>query len=164
MCPKFGGVCVTLEAEPCLKDEEKVIMKVRRKKMVTAQEPIRLKNASGEIGCLRKKALEAFLEKLQKQEGKNLLRVVLFGSVARGDSESDSDIDVFVLVENGTRAELRERIVDLAMDINLEEGESKIYISPLISTLEKDGYDRTIGLPVYYNLDEEGIVLYDIAG
>jgi predicted nucleotidyltransferase len=131
--------------------------------MFTAQKPIRLKNAFGEIGHLREKALEAFLENLQEQEGENLLRVVLFGSVARGDSESDSDIDVFVLVKNGTRWELMERIVDLAMDTNLEEGESKVYISPFINTLEEYGYARAIGLPVYYNIDEEGIVLYDIA-
>jgi predicted nucleotidyltransferase len=133
-------------------------------KMIAKQKPIRLKNASGKIGRLREKALEVFLEKLQTQEGKNLLRVVLFGSVARGDSELDSDIDVFVLVERGARRELKERIVDLAMDINLEEGESKVYISPFISTLEEYGYSRAIGLPVYYNIDEEGIVLYDIAG
>jgi predicted nucleotidyltransferase len=138
--------------------------RVRRKKMFTVQKPIRLKNALGEIGRLREKALEAFLEKLQWQEGKNLLRVVLFGSVARGDSESGSDIDVFVLVENGARMELSERIVGLAMDVNLEEGESKVYVSPFISTLEEYGYDRAIGLPVYYNIDEEGVILYDIAG
>jgi predicted nucleotidyltransferase len=136
--------------------------------MFTAQKSIRLKNAFGKIGRLREKALRAFLEKLQEQEGKNLLRVVLFGSIARGDSEFDSDVDVFVLVKNTTEKELMDgfaidRIVDLAMDVNLEEGESKIYISPFISTLEDYGYARALGIPVYYSIDEEGIVLYDIA-
>jgi predicted nucleotidyltransferase len=136
--------------------------------MFTAQKPVRLKNASGETGRLREKALQAFLEKLQVQEGENLLRVVLFGSIARGDSEPDSDIDVFVLVKNTTEEELIDgfaidRIVALAMDVNLEEGESKIYISPFIRTLEDYGYARALGIPVYYSIDEEGIVLYDIA-
>jgi predicted nucleotidyltransferase len=99
--------------------------------MFTAQKPMQY--ALGEISRLRGKALEVFLEKLQEQEGENLLRVVLFGSVARGDSEPDSDMDVFVLVKNGTRWELMERIVDIAMDINLEAGESKVYISPFIN-------------------------------
>ncbi|MCL1940336.1 MAG: nucleotidyltransferase domain-containing protein, partial [Synergistaceae bacterium] len=59
--------------------------------------PIVLNNSAGEIDELRVKALETFVDRLKEREGDNLLKVVLFGSVARGDSRLYSDIDVFVL-------------------------------------------------------------------
>ena len=125
---------------------------------------ILLKNTArntGEIAYLREKALSAFLEKLQKREGKNLLKVMLFGSVALGDSRPDSDIDVFVLVNNGTNMELTERIVEISVDADLEEGECKVHIAPFINTLEEYRDSRAFGVPVFYNIDEEGVILYD---
>ena len=129
--------------------------------------PIKLKNTAGntgKIGRLREKALEAFLEKLQEREGENLLQVVLFGSVARGDSRTNSDIDVFVLVDSGTNTELTERIVDISVDADIEEGECKVHIAPFINTLEEYRDGKTTGIPVFYNIEEEGVVLYDTEG
>lgn len=123
-----------------------------------------LKRTAGNIGViadLRERALEAFLEKLKAQEGANLLRVAIFGSVARGDSRLDSDIDLFVLVKNGTREELRDRIVDLATDTNLEEGDCKVYIAPFIRTLEQYENRKKAETTVLLNIDRNGVVLYD---
>ena len=130
------------------------------------QKSIQLKTTAGNTGkiaYLREKALNAFLEKLKKQENENLWRVVLFGSVARGDSRADSDIDVFVLLKSGSK-ELENQIIDIATDVQLEEGECEVHISPFIYTLEEYQDRRSIGLPVFYNIDKEGIVLYDIKG
>jgi predicted nucleotidyltransferase len=121
---------------------------------------IRLDSNCGEIDRIRERALGAFLERLKNLEGENLLRVVLFGSVARGDAQEDSDVDVFVLVEKGTRDEL-DRIVDIATDTNMDEGEYKIYLAPFIRNKEDYVESKRIKIPLYRAIDEEGIVLYD---
>jgi predicted nucleotidyltransferase len=131
----------------------------------TILNPIRLKNTAGntgEIAYLREKALGAFLEKLQQLEGENLLQVVLFGSVARGDSRPDSDMDLFVLVREGVDMELAERIVETSMDVDLEEGECKVHIAPFINTVKEYEDGRRSGVPVFYSIKEEGVVLYDV--
>ncbi|MCL1874690.1 MAG: nucleotidyltransferase domain-containing protein [Synergistaceae bacterium] len=46
------------------------------------------------------KTIEEFIHRLHLAEGDNLLQVVLFGSVARGDDCDDSDIDIFILLKN----------------------------------------------------------------
>ena len=123
--------------------------------------PIVLKNAAGEIDELRAKALETFVDKLKKREGDNLLKVVLFGSVARGDSRPYSDIDVFVLMKNGAYVELVERISEIYIDVNMEEGECKVWLSPFVATQEEYHERKFFGIPIYRIIDEEGVVLYD---
>jgi predicted nucleotidyltransferase len=120
-----------------------------------------LKSASKELDRIREKSLEAFVEKLKESEGDNLLRVVLFGSVARGDSRTDSDIDVFVLVKEGEHDDLGARIVNLAVDVDLEEGECRAHLSPFILTWKDYAEGRKIGEPVFIFIEEEGITLYD---
>ncbi|MDR3264408.1 MAG: nucleotidyltransferase domain-containing protein [Synergistaceae bacterium] len=124
--------------------------------------PIRLKSAWEEIDQVREKSLEAFVEKLKAQEGENLLRVVLFGSVARGDSREDSDTDVFVLLKEGEKAKPADcdRIVGVAVDVDLEEGECRTCISPIVYSLKE--YRRNAWIPLFENIEEEGIVLYDV--
>ena len=123
--------------------------------------PILLRNAAGEIDELRVKALETFIDKLKEREGDNLLKVVLFGSVARGDSRPYSDIDVFVLMRNGAYSELVERITEIYIDINIEEGECKVWLSPFVVSQEEYLEHKAFGVPIYHIIDEEGVVLYD---
>ena len=49
------------------------------------------------------KAIGEFVRRLRGAEGDNLLRVVLFGSLARGEAREDSDVDVFVLLKEYDR-------------------------------------------------------------
>ena len=113
-------------------------------------------------GSLKKRVLEVFVRRLQELEADNLLRVVLFGSVARGDSKPDSDLDIFILVKNGTRMELTKRIVGLSVDIDLEEGHFKTHISPFINVQNEYETDKKLGIPVFRFIEEEGVVLYDV--
>lgn len=123
--------------------------------------PIVLKNSLGEIDELRVKALETFVDRLKEREGDNLLKVVLFGSVARGDSRLYSDIDVFVLVKDGAHMELVERMSNIYIDINIEEGECKIWLSPFVVAQKEYYENKSFGVPIYHIIDEEGVVLYD---
>ncbi|MGD2087562.1 MAG: nucleotidyltransferase domain-containing protein [Candidatus Aminicenantes bacterium] len=57
--------------------------------------------------------------RLQERFGSEL-EFYLFGSVARNDYESDSDIDILVLVPGKVDTSLKEDIIDLAYDVELE--------------------------------------------
>lgn len=59
-----------------------------------------------------KTALEPFL-------GDRLQRMILFGSMARGDSRDDSDIDVAVVIRRLTR-ELKHEVLDRVAEVELK--------------------------------------------
>lgn len=82
----------------------------------------------------------------------------LYGSEARGDARSDSDIDVLVLMDgSGERLSLEEEdIIKWPLyELELRTG---VLISPLVM-LKKNWYDRPIKTPFYYNVMREGIRL-----
>ncbi|MCX8116484.1 MAG: nucleotidyltransferase domain-containing protein [Desulfobacterota bacterium] len=54
-----------------------------------------------------------FKETLKKRYGDQILKVILFGSQARGDFEEESDIDLAVIVRQWS-PELRDEIYDVA--------------------------------------------------
>jgi predicted nucleotidyltransferase len=70
------------------------------------------------------KELRDLKESLQGLLGDRLLRMALFGSRARGDSDEDSDYDIAVIVRGLTR-ELKHQILDKVAEIELE------YLTPL---------------------------------
>jgi uncharacterized protein len=49
--------------------------------------------------------LQLLRDKLEMALGSNLERVILYGSRARGDEETDSDLDVLVVVRDSSRSE-----------------------------------------------------------
>jgi predicted nucleotidyltransferase len=109
------------------------------------------------------KAIQEFLQRLRKAEGDNLLQVNLFGSVARGDDDEGSDIDVFILLKDygktGTeKVMIKERILNMASAVE-ELNDHQVYISPLIRSEEAYENNRRRSL-IYYNIADEGVLLY----
>jgi predicted nucleotidyltransferase len=129
--------------------------------MTMTLNPIVLKNVTGKIDELRVKALETFVDRLKEREGENLLKIVLFGSVARGDSRPYSDIDVFVLLKNDTNVDLSKHMADISVDIDIEEGECKVHLSPFAVVQKEYHEHKSFGVPIYHIIDEEGVILYD---
>lgn len=80
----------------------------------------------------RRPALAEFVTRLRQALSTHILDVRLFGSEARGQATSESDIDVFVVVQpDADRVRLEDRIIDIAFDVNLDFG---VYISPRVVT------------------------------
>lgn len=80
----------------------------------------------------RRLAVEEFVRRLREALSNNVLDVRLFGSEARGEATSESDIDVFVVVQpDADRVPFEDRIIDIAFDVNLAFG---VYISPRVVT------------------------------
>jgi uncharacterized protein len=83
---------------------------------------------------IRKRAWGRFAERVRDILGPKLLELRLFGSEARADARSDSDIDVLVVVQpDSERSRLTRQVIDIAFDINLEH---YVYISPRVVTPE----------------------------
>lgn len=87
--------------------------------------------------------------------GRNLQRVILFGSYARGDYDQESDIDYTAIV-HGDRRSLQSKmnqVWDLSAEIGLE---NDVVISPTVIPAEEFEKYR-FALPYYRNIDKEGI-------
>ena len=80
---------------------------------------------------------------------------ILFGSYARGDADSGSDIDVLILVDSSrqTIADRSWQIGDAAGDLLLEYG---ILVSPIVEN--RDYFDANLPLlPFFQNIQRDGV-------
>lgn len=71
-----------------------------------------------------------YARRLKQELGPRLVEVRVFGSRARGDHRTDSDLDLFVLVDRADRP-TRNVATDLATDLNLERG-FEPFLAPLV--------------------------------
>lgn len=81
--------------------------------------------------------------------------IYLYGSYARGDYTSESDIDIVAIVK-GSRVTLQEqlkKIWDIASDIGLNY---EVIVSPTVIPLNEFENYKNI-LPYYRNILEEGV-------
>ena len=104
-----------------------------------------------------KKEIQNFINKVKEILNTRLNKIILFGSYARGDYNENSDIDIMILTDLNEKEieEYRDKISDIAYDIELETG---IIISPVIKNIEK--YNIRVGfVPFYKNVQKEGVVL-----
>ena len=79
---------------------------------------------------------------------------ILYGSEARGDARSDSDIDVLILLDGDKRDLKRED--NLSGELYKIELDSGVVISPMI-LLRKQWEERPFKTPFYINVINEGI-------
>jgi len=100
-------------------------------------------------------AISEFHTILKAKFGSDLQTVKVFGSVARGTAGEESDIDVWVLINEKTPA-IREIINDLAFEVNLKYD---VVLSPVIMSLQHYSNPLFQETLLYKNLQEEGISL-----
>ena len=89
----------------------------------------------------------------------NLVSIVLYGSVARGTATEESDIDIAIIAKQEFDVELRDKVVELAVDIDLK-------YDTVLSIVDID-YNKYLEwqdiMPFYKNIKKEGIVLWNAA-
>lgn len=102
--------------------------------------------------------LKIFAKRMLELYGDDLVKVVLYGSYARGDNRENSDIDIMVLVRasDDVIKEKMNEIYDFAFDIEMDTG---IDISPVVKNEEQYNYWSDT-LPYYKNIQNEGVLLY----
>ncbi|MCD7715265.1 MAG: nucleotidyltransferase domain-containing protein [Lachnospiraceae bacterium] len=101
--------------------------------------------------------LQSFSNDVIKCMGDSVKRIILYGSYARGDYTSHSDMDIMILTsldDEGIR-NIENQIYDIAFDYEMSRG---VVISVNIQNI--DHFNYWLGaLPYYDNVEKEGIVL-----
>jgi predicted nucleotidyltransferase len=98
-----------------------------------------------------------FLAALRARFGARLTECIVFGSWARGDATEDSDLDVFVVVDELTDAERRE-IAEMAYDVDSVEHDLH-GLSPLAYSTSQAAELRARGRRLFADIVRDGIAL-----
>ncbi len=111
--------------------------------------------------------ISKLLKELLNVFGDDLISVVVYGSVARGDAKRDSDIDVLIVVENLPKSRFErlskylkaeERLDDMLYSL-FKEGYA-VTISPILKSREEA--EKTS--PLYLDMVEDAVIVYDRGG
>lgn len=110
---------------------------------------------------ITKNLIEKYVLEIQKIYDTHLRRIILYGSYARGDYKSDSDVDIMVLLDLSD-LELKEysqKLFYMTYDFNLD---NDIDIKPIAKS-EEHFKKWVVDYPFYANVYREGVVLYGTA-
>ena len=108
---------------------------------------------------LSKEASSDLVEGMRGVFGDQLLSVVLYGSVARGDDTPESDVDIALFLREPLRYEEQEKMISCIVDLDWKY--DKVF-SPI--DIQQSMYEEWVeDLPFYRNIREDGIVLWTAA-
>lgn len=107
------------------------------------------------IQSVTQSVVQKVIELLQDK----IYKIILYGSYARGDFTSESDIDIMILLNCSAEEvrKYRDAVSIIASRVSLD---NDIEVSLLLN--DKDSfYDRMDILKFYQNVQNEGVVLYE---
>lgn len=105
--------------------------------------------------------LNQYLSEIKKIYGTHLKSVILYGSYARGDYRSDSDIDIMILVDLAIEEmdSYSDALSELGFEYNVEHN---IWMMPVVKN-QQHFKQWAASYPFYANVQKEGVVLYEAA-
>ena len=106
-----------------------------------------------------RRAIEAFVERVRHAHPDRVQRIILFGSKARGDSHTHSDIDVLLIVSDEDWR-FRHAISRTAADVSLAHD---VLIGPRVIGQERWARMRRHRSILFENVQAEGIELTEKA-
>lgn len=102
--------------------------------------------------------IEQYVANVKDIYGSHLRQVILYGSYARGDFNTESDVDIMILLDL-TEQDIkgyRHQLSDMTFDFNMGHD---MDIKPIAKNVEH--FERWIeNYPFYTNVKKEGITLY----
>lgn len=98
-------------------------------------------------------AINKFKEVISKKY--NLVQLKLFGSKAKGNFDKESDIDLFVILDN-CNWKIEKEVYELCFEIGLEYN---VLLSPIIYSKNEFEDKLTKATPFYKIIEREGIIL-----
>jgi tRNA nucleotidyltransferase (CCA-adding enzyme) len=120
--------------------------------MQTALDESHLASCSSRIRA----AIEDYVRRVSTDLADAVVSITLYGSQARGEAGTESDIDLFVVVRRDTFA-LREALADIAWQVQFEHG---VIISDIIRNLGQLRRMQAHRFPYYQSIESEGVVLW----
>lgn len=102
-----------------------------------------------------KKAVREFSLLLRKEIGEDLVEVKIFGSKARGEDSSESDIDILIILKQSDKKK-RDIIADLSFEIGLKYD---LFLSTVV--YEEDLFYSPLSKETlfYQNVQKDGILV-----
>lgn len=108
-----------------------------------------------------RKSMENMLEEYRKAIaevfGNHEVRIILYGSYARGDFHVDSDVDIMVLADMTPEdiSYYTNKLYDVTYDFEMKYG---VEINPVVQS--KTTYERwKNAYPFFMNIEKEGVVV-----
>lgn len=102
---------------------------------------------------VKDKILSLFLERVNTQFKDNIKKIILFGSMARGEADIESDYDLLVIFDN-VKKEDEDFIEDLASDILIEY--CRLFS---VFILSQKQFEQMKYEPFIINAQKEGVLL-----
>jgi len=122
-------------------------MKTKKKQISMRSKKIQQYLTRSELDAIDK--LKSTLERLYPG-----IKFKIFGSKATGKFDEESDIDILILLPCEVNEKIREQVIDIVFDIDLEFDTN---ISPLI--LSQKEWENLYPLPIHYFVEKEGVLL-----
>ena len=105
------------------------------------------------------KALTKMCSQLYEIYGDTMYRVVLYGSYARGEQTSESDVDIALILSKEGSEEIHDKMVDIVVDYELD-----LAVTLSVVPIDLSQYlEWKSTLPFYKNIEKEGILLWTAA-
>lgn len=104
-------------------------------------------------GFETKEITQTVRKRLQDYAGERFVRLVVFGSVARGDAHQDSDIDMMLIVRQTAPSD-KDVISEICSDVLLEYG----IVLSLFCRTEREFVERPFN-PLFRNILREGVTV-----
>ena len=102
--------------------------------------------------------IKKYVSNVHEIYGTHLRQVILYGSYARGDYNSDSDVDIMILLDlpDMDIKAYRHQLSEMTFDFNIDYDTD---IKPIAKSAEH--FHKWIeNYPFYTNVDKEGVTLY----
>ena len=110
----------------------------------------------GATGKILQNAVDEFYVLCKKHYGECVHDIILYGSYARGDNKEDSDIDIMVILKDGTKIITPDmELCSIASNIDYKYD---VFIAPLVRTISDYESKKHIA-GFYHNIYMEGISL-----
>lgn len=131
---------------------------LKSKQRGNIQRTKRVQSISGGV-CRWKKYIVELVNGIVKIVENKLVRIILYGSVARGTNMEESDVDIALLMHGGLDFDTEDRLSDFIVDMNLKY--DRVFS---VIDIDIEHFQRWIkALPFYQNVEREGIVLWKAA-
>ncbi len=103
--------------------------------------------------------INEFVKGINELLGERVKKIILYGSYARGDYNTSSDIDIMILTDltDDEIVKYRKKVIYLAYDME-SDNNFEITLSPLLKNIDKFNYWLE-AMPFYMNVQKEGVIL-----